>query len=74
VLGQDNVQMAGLEVVQQTFAVCDGVSSGLLSDPVSGLLGLAWQTIASSGAMPFWQSLASAGKWDTPAMTFQLTR
>jgi cathepsin D len=41
---------------------------------VSGLLGLGWQSIASSRATPFWQTLVSAGAWAEPVMTFQLTR
>ncbi|KAF5343829.1 hypothetical protein D9757_013918 [Collybiopsis confluens] len=74
VLGQDVVQMAGFSVPNQVFAVCDDVSSGLLNTPVSGLLGLAFQTIASSGASPLWETLASSGSWDQPLMAFQLTR
>lgn len=64
-----------LPCVTKDFAgVCDMVSSGLITSPVSGLMGLAWGSIASSGATPFWQTLASAGVWDEPLMTFQLTR
>jgi len=74
VLGQDKVQMAGFSVDNQVFAVCDRVTPGLLSDPVSGLLGLGWVNIASSRAMPFWQTLVSSGVWDEPLMSFQLTR
>jgi cathepsin D len=55
-------------------AACDQISSGLLSSPVSGLLGLAWKTIAASGSMPFWQALAMGGDWDNPVMSFTLTR
>jgi len=73
-LGSDNVQMAGFSVDNQVFAVCDAVSSGLLVSPVSGLLGLGWQTLAASGATPFWQTLASSGSWDSPLMGFYLTR
>jgi cathepsin D len=73
-LGRDTVQMAGFSVANQVFGVCDGVSSGLLTAPVSGLLGLGWETIASSRATPFWQALASNGAWDEPVMAFQLTR
>lgn len=74
-LVRDTVSMAGFSVVDQVFAVCDDVSDGLLNDPVSGLMGLAWQTIASSGATPFWQTLAEGnGVWDEPLMAFQLTR
>ncbi|KII87254.1 hypothetical protein PLICRDRAFT_112830 [Plicaturopsis crispa FD-325 SS-3] len=74
-LAQDSIQMAGFTVSNQVFAVCDQVSTGLLSNPVSGLLGLAWNTIASSGATPLWQTLAeTSGSWDEPLMSFQLTR
>lgn len=37
-------------------------------------MGLAWQSIATSGAEPLWQTLASSGTWDEPVMTFQMTR
>jgi hypothetical protein len=73
-LGKDTIQMAGFSVPNQVFAVCDQVSSGLLTSPVSGLMGLGWNTIASSGATPFWQTLAGSGAWDSPVMAFQLTR
>ncbi|KAF8998527.1 aspartic peptidase domain-containing protein [Cyathus striatus] len=73
-LGEDVVQMAGFEVSNQVFARCDDVSTGLVTDPVSGLLGLAYQSIATSGAMPFWETLASQGAWDEPLMGFHLTR
>lgn len=73
-LGEDVVQMAGYSVPNQIFAVCDQVSQGLLINPVSGLLGLAFQTIASSQAMPLWQTLVSGGAWDSPLMGFHLTR
>lgn len=73
-LGQDIVQMAGFSVSNQIFAVCDEVSSDLLTSPVSGLIGLAFQTISSSGAMPLWETLASSGAWTEQLMAFQLTR
>lgn len=37
-------------------------------------MGLAWQSISTSGAEPFWQTLASSGAWDEPVMSFQITR
>lgn len=55
-------------------AVCDQITQGLLNSPVSGLIGLAFQTIASSGATPFWQTLVENGAWDQSLMSFQLTR
>ncbi|ESK94875.1 aspartic peptidase a1 [Moniliophthora roreri MCA 2997] len=73
-LGSDTVQMAGFSVSNQIFAVCDNVDQGLLTYPVSGLMGLAFETIASSEATPFWEALVKGGAWDEPLMTFQLTR
>jgi len=73
-IGSDVIQMGGFSVNNQIFGVCDRVSSGLLTTPVSGLLGLAFEAIASSGAMPFWQALVSNGAWDSPLMAFFLTR
>ncbi|PIL25348.1 transporter [Ganoderma sinense ZZ0214-1] len=74
-LGQDVVQMAGFEVRSQTFAVVNQISSNLLTAPVSGLMGLGFSTIASSGATPFWEALANSdGTLDEPLMAFQLTR
>ena len=55
--------------------VVSNVTNGLLDDPVSGLLGLAFDNIASSGATPIWQSLVeTSGTLDAPVMAFQLTR
>ncbi|KAF8892127.1 aspartic peptidase domain-containing protein [Infundibulicybe gibba] len=73
-LGQDTVQMAGFSVTNQVFGVCDVVSTGLLASPVSGLLGLGFESIAASGALPFWQALVQGGTWDAPVMSFQFSR
>ncbi|KAH7926411.1 acid protease [Leucogyrophana mollusca] len=73
-LGQDVVQMAGFSVQKQQFGAVTATSSNFLQNPVTGLIGLAWQSLAASGAMPFWQALASGGYWDSPLMGFQLTR
>lgn len=73
-LGSDIVQMAGFSVSNQVFGVCDQIANGLLTYPVSGLLGLAFETIASSGVTPFWEALVSGGAWDQPVMAFHLTR
>jgi cathepsin D len=37
-------------------------------------MGLAFQTIATSGAVPVWESLAKSSSLTTPVMTFALTR
>ncbi|KAI0766648.1 acid protease [Trametes elegans] len=74
-LGKDKVQFAGFEVDNQVFGVVTQVSTNLLNEPVSGLMGLGFESIAASGATPFWQALAeSDGTLDSPLMAFQLTR
>ncbi|KAH9931920.1 acid protease [Fomitopsis serialis] len=74
-LAQDSVQMAGFEVNSQVFATVTEVSSNVLNAPVSGLMGLAWQAIASSGATPFWQALAGSNTTLTDGLFgVQLTR
>ncbi|KAG1722528.1 aspartic peptidase domain-containing protein [Suillus lakei] len=70
---QDMVQMAGFSVSSQGFVIVDVVSPNLTS-PVSGLLGLAWESLAYSGQMPLWQTLASSNTWDSALFGVQLTR
>ncbi|OXH30255.1 endopeptidase [Cryptococcus neoformans] len=73
-LGTDTVSMAGFTVSDQTFGVVTSTSANLISYPLSGLMGLAWKSIASSGATPFWQTLAASGDWDSPEMGVYLKR
>lgn len=54
--------------------IVSNVTKGLLDNPVSGLLGLAFEDIATSGTVPFWQTLAKAGALNEPVMGFHLTR
>ncbi|BEI80158.1 hypothetical protein CcaverHIS002_0106870 [Cutaneotrichosporon cavernicola] len=73
-IGVDTVTCAGFTVQNQGFGLVEqtqssGVgssSSGQLIDPpLSGLMGLAFQTIANSGALPWWQNLAQ-NTWKNP--------
>ena len=41
---------------------------------VSGLMGLGWQALSSSGAKPLWQALYEDNVLDEPLMAFYLTR
>src|SRR5258708_38967392 len=56
------------------IALAQQVSSDIVINPVSGIMGLAFKALASSGATPWWQALAQGGAWDKPLMTFTLTR
>ncbi len=56
-----------------TVAV-DNVSQGLLQGTLSGLMGLAFTSLAQTGATPFWLALADAGQTASPEMSFYLAR
>ncbi|KII92711.1 hypothetical protein PLICRDRAFT_89263 [Plicaturopsis crispa FD-325 SS-3] len=73
-LSSDTVSMAGFTVASQTFAVVTDITSGLLSGSTSGIMGLAFETIASTQATPFWQALVNGNQWSSPEMGFWLTR
>ncbi|KAF8813965.1 acid protease [Phlegmacium glaucopus] len=74
VLGSDTVTMGGFTVSAQTFLSVDAMTTGLVDAPVSGLMGLAFQSLASTGALPFWQALINNNLLSAPEMAFWLTR
>jgi len=57
ILANDQVAWANYYSANQTFALCDQVSPGLLQGDANGLMGLGWPRISSSGATPFWQAV-----------------
>lgn len=66
--------MGGFEVPSQTFLSVNVMTTGLVNAPVSGLMGLAFQTLASTGATPFWQAVTNAKLLNSPEMSFFLAR
>lgn len=50
------------------------ITANLLDEGLSGLLGLGFSTIASSGATPFAQTLFQQGTLTQPLFSFFLTR
>lgn len=73
-LGQDTVTMGGFTINPQQFLVVTSMSDGLLDGDTSGIMGLAFQSLASTGAVPFWQALTTAGQFANPEISFWLTR
>ncbi|KAE9403076.1 acid protease [Gymnopus androsaceus JB14] len=73
-LAQDTVSLGGFSVSSQTFLVATGVTQELLDGPVSGIMGLAFESISSTNSVPFWQALVNAGDLSAPEMSFWLTR
>ena len=52
----------------------DQTSNALLDGSVAGIMGLAFQSLASTKALPFWQALVNNNSWTSPEMSFWLTR
>ena len=66
--------MGGFQVQNQPWLLVDQTSASLLDGSNAGIMGLAFDTIANTGATPFWQTLASTNKLTTPEMSFWFTR
>ena len=54
--------------------IADTETPDLVQTPVSGVMGLAFQGIASTGAVPFWQALINNNQLSAPEMSFWLAR
>ena len=48
------------------------MTADLVNSPISGLMGLAFQTLASTKAVPFWQAVTD--QLDAPEMSIWLSR
>ena len=66
--------MAGFNVNPQPFVVVEQMTQGLLSGDVSGIMGLAFEALASTRATPFWQTLVNNNQFANPEISFWLER
>jgi cathepsin D len=66
--------MGGFTVQNQIFGLVNQMTVDLTTGTVAGILGLAFQSLANSGATPWWQALQKEGQFDEPVMSFYLTR
>jgi len=72
-LAADTVSYAGYTVVNCTFSLALQVAD-VLNPPISGLMGLGWKSLSTSGATPFWQAVVEAGDVKDQVFSFQLAR
>ncbi|GAA5881461.1 hypothetical protein JCM3774_005090 [Rhodotorula dairenensis] len=71
---QDFVAFAGYNVSSQAFALVESVSQDLLGGEISGLMGLGWQPLAASQAVPWWQNLYQGGALPFAGFAVSLSR
>ena len=50
------------------------MTTGLVNAPVSGLMGLAFESLATTKATPFWRALTNYNLLSAPEMSFWLAR
>ena len=63
------------EVDDTCTGLVDKVSQGLLTAPMSGIMGLAFANLAASNSTPFWQTLVqTSGVLDSQLFAIQITR
>ncbi|CAK5273019.1 unnamed protein product, partial [Mycena citricolor] len=70
----DTVSMGSLSVSSQGFLLAEQLTQNLIQGQVSGLIGLAFQSLAQTQAVPFWQALINANQLSSPEMSFHLLR
>ncbi|KAJ3717430.1 acid protease [Lentinula raphanica] len=69
----DTVTVAGIEVTDQTFSPVTTLSSSFASDPIDGILGLAFPAISNLNADPFFVTANSQGAVDSNEFGFFLS-
>ncbi|KAK7001303.1 acid protease [Favolaschia claudopus] len=73
-ISTETVSMGNFSLQNQGFLSVESVSDQLLAGSVSGIMGLAFGAISSTGATPFWQGLANSNQLTAAEMGFWLTR
>ncbi|RPD78625.1 acid protease [Lentinus tigrinus ALCF2SS1-7] len=74
ILASDTVSMSGFTVNPQRLVVVEQMTDGLLDGDVSGIMGLAFEALASTQATPFWQALVNSNQFNSPEISFWLAR
>ncbi|KAJ7097598.1 aspartic peptidase domain-containing protein [Mycena epipterygia] len=73
-IATDTVSMGTFTMSSQGFLAAEQIDQGLIDGSVSGLIGLAFQALAATDTVPFWQALVNNNQLSSPEMAFQLTR
>lgn len=71
---RDTVTIAGFTVSEQEFADVNQTSANIIGYPLSGIFGLAFESIAQTQATPLWQAVMESGQVTEQAMGFFMKR
>ena len=72
-VGSETVTLGGLTVKNQGIAIVDHISVEAVDDPSSGIMGMAFESLASLGK-PWWQNVYESGQVSEQAFAFWLKR
>ncbi|GAA5826586.1 hypothetical protein JCM11251_002438 [Rhodosporidiobolus azoricus] len=73
-LARDTVTAGGYTATQQIFALADTSASVVEALPSDGICGMAFSTIATSGAPTFFENLITQGQVSNPVFSYYMTR
>ncbi|WFD34295.1 cathepsin D [Malassezia cuniculi] len=68
----DTVSLANFTIDSLSFAEALDMQKNTITSPVSGIMGLGFESLASSGATPFWETLMIQNKVQERVFSFQL--
>ena len=71
-LASDKVSLAGYTISSLSFGLAKELARNTIGPPASGILGMAFNTLSTTGTMPFWQVLLERRKMQNYVFSFQL--
>ncbi|KAG1742630.1 aspartic peptidase domain-containing protein [Suillus paluster] len=72
-VAHDNVAFGSFEMSQEFLAVTN-ITSGLINDGLSGIMGLGFASLSTLQTTPFWEALYNANNLSEPLFSFYLER
>lgn len=71
-LSTEKVSLAGYTVSSISFGQASQLAKGTITPPASGIMGMGYNSLSTTGTMPFWQALYEREKMQDYLFTFQL--
>ncbi|WFD28900.1 cathepsin D [Malassezia nana] len=72
-LSKDAVSLAGYNISSVSFGQASHLAKDTIRPPASGIMGMGFDTLSTTGTMPFWQILAERHMMHDYLFSFQLT-
>ncbi|WFD21230.1 cathepsin D [Malassezia caprae] len=72
-LATDSVSLAGYNISSVSFGQASHLAKNTIRPPASGIMGMGFDTLSTTGTMPFWQILTVRHKLHDYLFSFQLT-